>query len=191
MIAFLQKILPFLRAHRTAVTIGGGVAAVGMVVSVVKRKQAAAVGEQIVAKLKSVLGTPYIWGSRDPAKGLDCSGAVVWSLRSLGLEPKSFNSTAAGMKKDSSYVLIPQPGDLAFYGPFLGDVSHVMVYAGDGLVIGASGGGPSTTTVAAAKAKNAAVKVLPVNYRDDFRGYGRLPVQEADTAVGLDMLGSV
>jgi hypothetical protein len=38
---------------------------------------AAGVGRKIVAKLEEQIGTPYIWGSRNPSKGLDCSGAVV------------------------------------------------------------------------------------------------------------------
>lgn len=180
----------FARAHRIALGVSGGVVAAGAVVALVKRRRAAEVGGRLVEKLMSVLGTPYVWGSRDPATGLDCSGAVVWALRELGLQPKKWNSTAAGMKKDSSVVIVPQPGDLAFYGSLFG-VSHVMVYAGDGKVVGASGGGPGTT-LAEARAKGAGVKVLPVDYRSDFRGYGRLPVQEAkDAAVGaLDMVGS-
>lgn len=192
MIEFFHKALAFVRAHKVAFGVGGGgLVVAGTVVSLVKRKKAAAIGEQVVAKLQSVLGTPYIWGSRDPVKGLDCSGAVVWALRDLGLEPKKWNATAADLYKQSSMVLIPQVGDLVFYGP-LGGVDHVMVYLGDGKVIGASGGGSSTTTVAEAQAKNAAVKVLPIDYRSDRRGVGRLPVQTAtDAVVGtLHMLGS-
>ncbi len=74
-----------------------------------------------------------------------------------------------------------------------GDPTHVMMVMEDGKVIGASGGGPSTTSVAKAEEQNAKVKILPANYRSDLRSYGRLPVQAtSDTAVGgLDMLGSV
>lgn len=192
MISVLYRIFDFVRRHKFAFGVGGGVVTVGVAVSLVKRKLAAGVGRKIVAKLEEQLGTPYIWGSRDPAKGLDCSGAVVWALRELGLEPKKYDATAADLHKQSSTVILPQAGDLAFYGSILGGISHVMVYMGDGKVIGASGGGPSTKTAADAKAKNAMVKVLPVNYRSDFRGYGRLPVQTVkDVAVGgLHMLGA-
>ncbi len=84
MIPFFTKVLPFIRAHRLALGIGGGVVAVGSVVGFVKRKQALAIGEQMVAKLKEKLGTPYIWGARS-AEAMDCGGAVVWVLRELGL----------------------------------------------------------------------------------------------------------
>lgn len=187
------RVRDVLRAHPNYAIAGLGVITVSTAVAFVERKRALAIGEQVVAKIRSVLGTPYIWGSRDPAKGLDCSGTVVWALRELGLEPKGWNATAAEMAKAASAVIVPQVGDLAFYGSIFSGVNHVMVYVGDGKVIGASGGGPGTNTVAEARAKGAEVKVLPVNYRSDFRGYGRLPVQAAAGAAvgGLNMMGMV
>ena len=187
------KIFEFVKLHRKPILIGGGgLFAIGTTISLVNRVRLSSTGEKIVEKIKSIIGTPYIWGSRDPSKGVDCSGTVVWALRELGLEPKKWNATAADMHSQSDFVVVPQPGDLAFYGSLLGGINHVMVYMGDGKVIGSSGGGPLTKTVADAKARNACVKELPVNYRDDFRGYGRLPVKPiSDVSVGsLNMLGS-
>ena len=133
---------------------------------------------------------PVYLGKRDPSKGLDCSGTVVWALRELGLEPKKFNATAADLWKQSSLVFIPQIGDLGFYN---NPPTHVMVYCGDGKVVGASGGGSSTTTITKAREQGAEVKVLDIDYRHDFKAFGRLPVQEIkDESVGsLNMLGAV
>jgi cell wall-associated NlpC family hydrolase len=162
------------------------------IATTVSRAKASALGQKVVDKIKTVIGTPYIWGGSDPGKGFDCSGVVVWALQQLGLEPKKFDGTAAELHKKSSLVLVPQVGDLAFYGSLFGGVSHVMVYMGDGKVIGASGGGSSTTTAAKAREQNAMVKILPVDYRSDFRGYGRLPYKPpAETMVGgLHMMGA-
>lgn len=192
MIQFFYKVLTFVRTHKVAFGVGGGAIAVATTVSLVRRGRAAAVGEKVVEKMKSVLGVPYVWGSNDPLRGLDCSGAVVWVLRRLGLKPSKWDATAASLRKESSLVILPQVGDLVFYGPLLGSVNHVMVYMGDGKVIGASGGGSMTKTAEEARAKGAEVKILPVDYRKDFRGYGRLslgPVRE-EAVGGLHMLGA-
>jgi len=167
---------------KTALWIVGGAIAGAATMLTVGRVRAASMGRKLVDKLRSVLGTPYIWGGSDPSRGLDCSGAVVWALQQLGLKPKGWDSTAAGLQKQASRVLAPVPGDLAFYGSS-GNVSHVMVYAGAGDVIGATGGGSDTKTVADARARGAEVKVVPVTYRSDFLGYGRLPVVAAADAV--------
>ena len=194
---FLTNAWSFIKLHKMGVGIGvGSVAAVGTTMSLINRHKAAAIGEKLVEKIRSVIGVPYIYGSRDPAKGLDCSGTVVWALRELGLEPKGWNSTAADLWKQCSRVYSPVVGDLIFYGgSLLKDPSHVMIYAGADRVVGASGGGPSTTTVAKAREKNAEVKELDIDYRKDRSGMGRLPLKEVevkDEAVGgLHMLGSV
>jgi cell wall-associated NlpC family hydrolase len=193
MFAFFTNALNYIKLHKIAFGVGAGVVAVGTTISLVSRKKAAAVGEKIVAKIMEHLGTPYIWGSRNPEKGLDCSGTIVFALRELGLEPKKYNATAADLWKQCSRVYIPQVGDLIFYGGgLLSGPSHVMVYMGDGKVIGSSGGGPSTTTVAKAREQGAEVKVLPMNYRNDPYGVGRLPVKEVkdESVGGLNILGS-
>ena len=192
--SFLQTVWSFLKLHKKAVGISLGAGAlVGGTAALISRSRAAAVGEKIVEKAKSVIGVPYVWGSRDVSKGLDCSGLVIWVLRELGLEPKKFNATASDLWKQSSRVFFPVQGDLIFYGGgLLSGPSHVMIYAGDDLVVGAAGGDRGMTA-SEAKVKGAGVKVLPIRYRSDIFGIGRLPLKEIKDEVvgGLNMLGSV
>lgn len=37
-----------------------------------------------LSKAKSLLGTPYVYGSADPAKGLDCSGFIYYLFQQFG-----------------------------------------------------------------------------------------------------------
>ena len=67
-----------------------------------------------------------------------------------------------------------------------------MIAIGDGKVIGATGGGPATTTAAAAQARGAAGKEVAMDYRKDRLGFGRLPlgdVKETAAVGSLHMLG--
>lgn len=150
-------------------------------------------GQSAVAWLRDHLGTPYLWGGKDPSRGLDCSGAVVaaWRAAGLGLPWMS----AADLEKAAESVSrgALEAGDLVFYGK--DRASHVMMYAGNGQVIGASGGGRSTLTTDIAKKQGAEVKVLPVDYRDDVRGYGRVgsgteKPSNAVAAVGVALVGA-
>ena len=45
-----------------------------------------ATGADVVAAAKKYLGTPYVFGSTDPDKGLDCSALVQRAYRDLGIE---------------------------------------------------------------------------------------------------------
>jgi peptidoglycan DL-endopeptidase CwlO len=91
-------------------------------------------GDQVVAAAKKYLGTPYVFGSTDPGKGLDCSALVQRAYRDLGIElPRnSWQQATAGTKVDS--LADARPGDiLAFDSP----VDHVAIYLGDNRMIAA------------------------------------------------------
>ena len=128
-----------------------------------------------VEYLKTLVGVPYVWASKDPSVGLDCSGAVTVAYERAGLARPGarYRYGSADLHKKLEPTSSPDPGDLVFYGK--GDVSHVMMYAGDGQVVGATGGGPKTKTPDDARAIGAYVKVRPVDYRKDIVGYGRSP----------------
>ena len=142
-------------------------------------------GHVLVEKMKSLLGIPYIWGGKSPENGLDCSGAITYTMAQLNLVPKSFpgstnSQTLYKMSKPIAAAEV-KAGDLAFYGStglfgLFPSVSHVMMATGDGKLIGSSGGGPSTTSLEIAKQQNAKVKILPSTYRAGLVGYGRLPM---------------
>src|SRR4051794_14634408 len=42
-------------------------------------------GQSVVEAAKKYLGTPYVFGGTDPAKGLDCSALVQRAYRDLGI----------------------------------------------------------------------------------------------------------
>lgn len=118
-----------------------------------------------------LVGCPYIWGGANPWTGFDCSGFVVWVFQVFGLVP-SGDWTAEALRAQFAYVPEKSPpdvelGDLVFYGVDPQHLTHIMVGLGDGLVVGASGGGHTTVTVDEARRLGAQVKVKPIRYRAD------------------------
>lgn len=91
-------------------------------------------GDDIVTAAKKYLGTKYVFGSTDPAKGLDCSALVQRAYKDLGIElPRnSWEQAKSGTKVDS--LAEAKPGDiLAFDSP----VDHVAIYLGNNKMIAA------------------------------------------------------
>jgi peptidoglycan DL-endopeptidase CwlO len=91
-------------------------------------------GTAVVDAAKKYLGTPYVFGSTDPAKGLDCSGLVQRAYADLGIQiPRnSWQQAKAGQPVAS--LADAKPGDiLAFDSP----VDHVGIYLGDNQMIAA------------------------------------------------------
>ena len=91
-------------------------------------------GEQVVAAAKKYLGTKYVFGGTDPARGLDCSALVQRAYRDLGVDlPRSsWEQAKAGTRVDG--LKNAKPGDiLAFNSP----VDHVAIYLGDNKMIAA------------------------------------------------------
>ena len=92
-------------------------------------------GDQVVNAAKKYLGTPYVFGSTDPKKGLDCSSLVQRAFKDMGVEvPRlSWQQAKAGEKVEGG-LKNAKPGDiLAFDSP----VDHVAIYLGDNKMIAA------------------------------------------------------
>lgn len=130
------------------------------------------------------LGKPYVWGADGP-DAFDCSGLICWIRKELGLGDWSKTHTSQRMWNECDPVAEVFPGDLCFYGnpptkskPFTdAKVSHVMIWYGDGRVIGASGGNRDTISIEVARKQNACVKFRKdVHYRPDFLGYRTAPL---------------
>ncbi|QSQ19307.1 C40 family peptidase [Pyxidicoccus parkwayensis] len=129
---------------------------------------------------------PYRWnakGTRDATTGqrlFDCSGLVTWALREVGgPDWRATHNTdrlwAECRPVDFAELL---PGDLVLYhrAGAPEDAEHVMVHVGGGVVVGASGGGRATQTLADAQLHDAKVKAFPhFAYRADVMGFRRLP----------------
>ena len=118
------------------------------------------------------VGRPYRWGGDDPMAGFDCSGLCIEILQSVGILPRRFDTTAHGLFHKFPRAGYGAPGCLVFWhGSVKSKIIHVEFCIGDGLAIGASGGGSRTTTTEDAIRQNAFVKIRPVASRDGVAGY--------------------
>ena len=104
----------------------------------------ASLGELLVAKAKTALGKPYVWGAMGP-NGFDCSGLVNWAAQAVGIKGLPRTSQAirnAGTAVPLSSIAV---GDLVTFtyadrrGGNPGPGNHVAIYAGAGQVVQASG----------------------------------------------------
>ena len=102
-----------------------------------------ALGSAIVAYTAKLKGVPYFWGGESP-NGFDCSGLVqyVYGHFKIRLPRTADLQGEVGTKMPKTTPISRlQPGDLVFSywaGP-AGDngIGHVMIYAGNGQMIGA------------------------------------------------------
>lgn len=96
---------------------------------------------RVVRAAAGQVGWPYVWGGESRAEGgFDCSGLVDYAYAAAG-HPLPGRPTAAVLWQMGIPIERAQlrPGDLAFLGARSGDPYHVALYAGDGIVIVASG----------------------------------------------------
>lgn len=126
-----------------------------------------------LAVAESHLGRFYSWGGDDPG-GFDCSGLVTDVLKAPGIIARGQRLTAQGFydrwsarRFGPSMIAKLIPGMLVFWKRPDGTVRHVeMVYEvltdGTVVMIGASGGGPETKTLADAIVANAFVQLRPL-----------------------------
>ena len=93
----------------------------------------------ILELAKEQLGDPYVYGATGP-NAFDCSGFTSFLYKNNGYDMARICS---GQMAQSVIVSREglQVGDLIFFGPSVGAVNHVGIYAGDGQVIHAGGKG--------------------------------------------------
>jgi gamma-D-glutamyl-L-lysine dipeptidyl-peptidase len=83
-------------------------------------------------------GTPYLWGGRTPL-GFDCSGFSQQVLGGRGqCLPRDAHEQFLACRKLGPRST-PRPGDLIFFGPCRGRVTHVGILLGKGLFAHARG----------------------------------------------------
>jgi cell wall-associated NlpC family hydrolase len=123
----------------------------------------------IAAYLMSFIGLPYFYGGNNPLTGFDCSGLVCEGLRAHGL--LYADMTAQGLydffisKGKRSQLAMDS---LLFFGESRSKITHVSIALNEHTMIEAGGGNETTTTLSAAKAANAFVRVRPITYRKDL-----------------------
>ncbi len=94
-------------------------------------------GEDVAAEARQYLGTPYVWGGTDPAKGLDCSGLVQLVYKNLGFDlPRVSNQQAASGRPVAS-MAEARPGDLIAWDRSSRNngADHIAIYLGGGKMI--------------------------------------------------------
>ncbi len=92
---------------------------------------------RVMAAAHELLGTPYIYGGNNPARGLDCSSLMQFIHKNaLGV---TIPRTAAEQRKRSKTISYSdlQPGDMLFFKIDRRN-NHVGIYIGDGKFIHAS-----------------------------------------------------
>jgi cell wall-associated NlpC family hydrolase len=98
----------------------------------------AAAAQEAVRFALAQVGTPYRWGAEDPGVAFDCSGLAQASWAAAGVRlPR-----VAQDQFDTGPLLAPgtdlEPGDLVFFGPPGGGVTHVgLVVDPDGRMVDA------------------------------------------------------
>lgn len=125
----------------------------------------------------------YVWGGKSRT-GADCSGFVTGPLFEASDGAIDLRATHNTDRLWTEFPRVSReealPGDVALYfgehstGP--DDVSHAMVYLGEGLVCGQAYGGPKDTNAEASRAAGKVTQVLSVDYRPDLAGFVRLPL---------------
>jgi cell wall-associated NlpC family hydrolase len=101
--------------------------------------------EELVRSARSFIGVPYLWGGASAEAGFDCSGLTmtVYQLIGLDLPRTSREQFVTGTPVDRSSL---EKGDLIFFAAVREKVSHVGIYAGNGLFIHAPGRGKKIRT---------------------------------------------
>src|SRR5688572_3047832 len=86
--------------------------------------------DSLVAFGKSLVGTPYLYASTDPAKGFDCSGFISYVFKHFGIAvPRSsVDFTDVGLEIPKEFA---SPGDLIL---FTGTDSTVKIVGHMGIV---------------------------------------------------------
>nr|WP_255453866.1 C40 family peptidase [Snodgrassella sp. ESL0253] len=89
----------------------------------------------LIMNAMGLLGVAYHFGGNSPTSGLDCSGFMQYIFRrSMGVTlPRSSRQMATVGEAVGRAGL--QPGDLVFFSPGGGGISHVGMYIGNGRMI--------------------------------------------------------
>lgn len=128
--------------------------------------------KQLIEIAKSCLNKPYIWSSKNPIVGLDCSGLVEYVFMTIGFDPPGVNNAQMFydhfVKPENGLSSTLGEGALCFYGASLKEISHIALMINNHQIIEAGGGDHTTTSVEAANARNAYVRIRPFGHRKDL-----------------------
>ena len=128
---------------------------------------------RLLKTAESFLGTPYRYSGID-RKGLDCSGFVYLSFKeSLNYTiPRSSGAIYSWVEKINTPEL--QIGDLVFFITTGPGVSHLGIYAGNGMFIHSASEGPNTGVIYS--------RLDEAYWKRTYTGAGRALPWDAETA---------
>ena len=86
---------------------------------------------RLAARVRSLLGTPYLWGGRTPM-GIDCSAFTQQVLAEQGVPLPRDAAQQFRSSRPLDEEEAPKPGDLLFFGPSGGRLDHVALALGGG-----------------------------------------------------------
>ncbi len=91
-------------------------------------------GQAVLEIAKQYLGLPYRYGGNSPQTGFDCSGFVKYVYAQMGV---TLNRVAADQMSNGIWVdpSALQIGDIIGFYNSAGYISHVGIYAGNGMMI--------------------------------------------------------
>ena len=94
---------------------------------------------RVLRTADAYVGTPYVWGGDTPREGFDCSGFTkyVFAKYKITLPRTSREQVRAGRAVAADFRAL-RPGDLMLFAEPGEAISHVAIYAGDGVIIHAS-----------------------------------------------------
>jgi cell wall-associated NlpC family hydrolase len=124
----------------------------------------------LVAFAKTLIGTPYVYGSTNPKVGFDCSGFITYVFNHFGIAvPRSsIDFTPVGKDVDTAEA---RPGDLILFT----GTNHLERHVGHmGIVVGKEGG--TLQFIHSTSGKAMGVTVTPLNeyYQRRFVRVGRV-----------------
>ena len=84
---------------------------------------------QILAFARTLMGTPYVWGSSNPDSGLDCSGFVNYVFRHYNIEVPRTTIYFSHINHEVP-LATAQPGDLILFTGTDSSTAHTIGHMG-------------------------------------------------------------